>query len=174
MNQSHKYFESERLIIHPTSVLDAEFVFELMNTPKWIAFIGDRKINMVADAKKYIEVKMLPQLERLGFGNYTVIRKSDKTKVGTCGLYDREGLDGVDIGFAFLPQFENLGYAFESVNRLKDAAINDFNLKEINAITLEKNIGSQKLLEKIGMRFEKMIRIPNDPEELMFFTLKIE
>ena len=174
MEKTYSSFETERLIIRPTSILDAEFIMELMNSPKWIAFIGDRKISTVTDAKKYIEVKMLPQLERLGFGNNTVIRKEDNAKIGSCGLYDREGLDGVDIGFAFLPQFENRGYAYESVNRLKEAAINDFKLKEINAITLEENVGSQKLLEKIGLRFEKMIRIPNDPEELMFYTLKVE
>lgn len=46
----------------------------------------------------------------------TVIRKLDNVKIGTCGLYDREGIDGVDIGFAFLPEYEKKGFAFENAN----------------------------------------------------------
>lgn len=60
---------------------------------------------------------MRPQFERLGFGNYIMIRKSDGIKLGSCGLYDREGLDGIDIGYALMPQFERQGYAIEAASK---------------------------------------------------------
>ena len=104
--ESFKTFETERLFIKPTSQEDAEFIFELLNTPKWIENIGDRNIKSVEMAKDYIASKMHPQLERLGYGNYTLIRKIDGVKIGSCGLYDREGLEGINIGFAFLPEYE--------------------------------------------------------------------
>lgn len=166
-----KSFETSRLIIRPTYPEDGAFIYELLNTPKWIKFIGDRKVRSTEDGRQYILVKMIPQLERLGFSNYTVIKKEDNTKIGTCGLYDREGLEGVDIGFAFLPEYEKKGYAFEAANRLKKAALEDFGLKQINAITLKTNLDSQKLLEKLGMEFDSMVTLPNEEDELMLYKV---
>ncbi len=168
---NYKTFETERLILKSTSEEDAEFIFELMNTPKWIQFIGNRKIETVEDAKAYIKKKVTPQLERLGYANYTVIRKLDKVKVGTCGLYDREGLDGIDIGFAFLPQHEKQGYAFEASDKLKQAAFDEFGINEISAITIESNTSSQKLLEKLGLTLTGTTKLENDPEELLVYKI---
>ncbi|WNJ20309.1 GNAT family N-acetyltransferase [Pontibacter sp. G13] len=165
-----KTFETDRLQLIPTSETDAEFVLRLMNTPKWIQFIGDRNVHTLEDARAYIQKRMRPQLERLGYSNYTVIRKDDGMKIGSCGLYDREGLEGIDIGFAFLPEFEGKGYAFEGSKRIMDAAIEDFGLTQINAITLPANTSSQKLLEKLGLSLEKSMYLPNDPEELYLYV----
>lgn len=169
----NKTFKTERLILKPTDEKDASFILELLNTPKWLKYIGDRNVKTLESAKAYITNKMLPQLKKLGYSNYTVIRKSDKTKMGTCGLYDREGLDGIDIGFAFLPKYENKGYAFESANKLKNVAFNEFGIEEINAITTKDNVSSQKLLEKLEMRLFGTTNISNDNEELLLYkTIK--
>ena len=109
----YKTFETERLIIRPTSEEDAHFIFQLLNSPKWLEYIGDRNIKSIEEAKEYIRKKMTPQLIKLGYSNYTIISKKDQQKIGTCGLYDREGLDGIDIGFAFLPNYEGKGFGFE-------------------------------------------------------------
>lgn len=166
-----KIIETERLIIKPTSIEDAHFIFELLNTKKWIEFIGDRGVYSIKDAEDYIANKLLPQIERLGFGNFTIIRKSDNKKIGSCGLYDRDGIDGIDIGFALLTNYEKLGYAFESVNKLKEVAFNDFKLKEIKGITLVKNIASQNLLKKIGLEFEDYITVSHRKEKIMLFKI---
>jgi ribosomal-protein-alanine N-acetyltransferase len=166
-----KTFETDRLILKPTTVADAEFIRSLYNSPKWIKFIGDRQLNTVKDAENYIQTKLMPQMKRLGYGTYTIIRKSDGEKVGSCGLYDREGVNGIDIGFALLPDFEKKGYAFESVNYLKEIGFSDFKLKQISGITSKKNKASQDLLIKIGLKFEKTIILPNETEEILLFTL---
>lgn len=171
MNQNKSY-ETQRLLLKQTDKSDAQFVLELMNTPKWHKYIGDRNVHCVNDAIVYIAEKITPQFEQLGFGNYTVIRKSDGIKVGSCGLYDREGLDGVDIGFGFLPEFEKQGYAFESALKIKELAIYNFGLNQINAITSKDNIASQKLLEKLGLNFTKFITLPDSEEELMFYQIE--
>ena len=90
----YKVFETERLILRPTGVEDAALILKLLNMPKWLRFIGDRNVNTLEEAQLYIESRMLPQLGRLGYGNYTLVKKSDGTRLGTCGLYDREGLEG--------------------------------------------------------------------------------
>ena len=167
-----KIFKTDRLILRPTSEEDAAFILELLNTPKWLKYIGDRNVNTVKSAKEYIKNKILPQLIKLGYSNYTIIRKSDNIKIGSCGLYDREGLEGIDLGFAFLPEYEKKGYAFESANKLMNVAFNEFGINEISAITTKDNIASQKLLEKLGLIFIKTTNIPNDEEELLLYKLK--
>jgi RimJ/RimL family protein N-acetyltransferase len=167
-----KTFETERLFLRPCLVEDAAFIYELVNSPNWLKYIGDRNIKSHNDAEKHIKAKMYSQIERLGFGNYTVIRKKDGAKMGTCGLHDRDGLKGIDIGFAFLPEYEGKGYAFEAAERLKIAAFEDFLLDEIIAITLPDNLPSKKLLEKIGLSFSQMIKLPNDSTDLMLYRLK--
>lgn len=170
----YKSFETERLIIKPTSESDSEFIFELLNTPKWLKYIGDRNIKTVKNAKDYIKEKMIPQLERLGYSNYTLIRKQDNQKIGTCGLCDREGLDGIDIGFAFLPEYEKKGFAFESSNKLKEVAFSEFDIKTISAITTKDNTSSQKLLEKLGLKFIGTKKIPNDDKELLLYKIETQ
>ena len=170
--KTYIHFETERLILLPTSSDDAEFIFELVNTPKWLANIGDRNVKSVEDAKVYIQQRMTAQMEKLGFGNYTLIRKTDNIKIGTCGLYDREGLEGIDIGFAMLPAYENMGYGFESASKLLEVGIKVFHIKLISAITTKENIASQKLIEKLGLKYIKTINIPNDEEELLLYSLE--
>ena len=172
MPKVKKSYETERLFIIPTKEEDAAFIYELMNTPKFLKYIGDRNIKTVNDAANYIKERMIPQLNRLGFSNYTLIRKSDNCKVGTCGLYDREGLEGIDIGFAFLPAYENKGYGFEASSKLLELAFTCFGISEVKAITTKDNIPSQRLLEKLGLKNEGTTRIPDDEEELLLFVLK--
>ncbi|PKV51552.1 RimJ/RimL family protein N-acetyltransferase [Aquimarina sp. MAR_2010_214] len=172
MNQ-YKTFQTERLILKPTSLEDAEFIFKLFNSPKWIEYIGDRNIKTIEDAKEYIETKMITQLKKLGYSNYTLIRKEDNCKIGTCGLYDRDGLEGIDIGFAFLPEYEKKGYAYESANKLKNIAFSEFELTCVNAITRKENMSSQKLLEKLGMKKEGTTKLPNDFKEWLVYKIKI-
>lgn len=165
-------FETERLFLKPMSKEDAPFLLELLNSPKWIKYIGDRNVTSIQDAANYIKIKMTPQLKKLGYSNYAVIRKTDKITIGCCGLYDREGLEGVDIGFAFLPQYEKMGYAFESASKIKEVAFNNFELTKLSAITTEENIDSQRLLEKLGFQYIKTINIPDDDEDLLLYGVR--
>ncbi len=169
----YKKFETDRLDLKPVSVEDAEFILELVNKPKWLKFIGDRNIKSVEDAAQYISNKMTPQLHKLGYSNYVLIRKTDGVKLGTCGLYNREGLEGVDIGFALFPEYEGSGYALEAANRLKQAAQDDFGIDKLHAITVKDNLASQRLIEKLGLRFKKIIQLADDDEKLLLYSIDL-
>ena len=166
-----KTFETERLFLTPTTTEDAALILALFNTPKWIEFIGDRNLNNQEEAEEYIKTTILPEIEKNGFGNYTITRKFDDAKIGICGLYDRDGVDGLDIGLALLPKYENRGYGFECANKLKELAFTEFNLTEISGITLERNTESHKLLGKLGLQFEKNIKLKGDTEEVLLYKL---
>ncbi|MDO6389210.1 GNAT family N-acetyltransferase [Pontibacter sp. BT731] len=170
----YRSFETERLLLIPTSEEDAAFMLELLNSPSWLRYIGDRNVRTEEEAATYIRNRVTAQLERLGYANYTVIRKSDREKLGVCGLYDREGLEGIDIGFAFLPQHEKQGYALEAALEVKRAGIEEFGITQLKAITVKDNVASQKLLEKLGLRYSKQVQLPKDPEELLLYEFNAD
>ena len=173
-SQKVKQFQTERLFLKPTSEEDALFIFQLYNSPKWLKNIGNRNVHSEDDGRRYIPAKMLPQLQRLGFSNFTVIRKADGLKIGGCGLIDREGLEGIDLGFAFLPEYEKQGYALEAALEIKRAACEDFNLKRILAITSEENFSSQKLLEKLRFKYKELVKIPGEEMQLFLYECHLE
>ncbi|MBP6576087.1 MAG: GNAT family N-acetyltransferase [Chryseobacterium sp.] len=164
-----KTFETERLILKPADLEDADFFLKLYNLPSFIKFIGDRNLRTKEDAEKYILNRFRPQLERLGFGNYVVIHKELNKKIGAVGIFEREGLDVLDIGFSFFPEFEGKGYAYESASNLKEIAKNDFGVSKLSAITSKENYSSQKLIEKLGLKFQKLVTLPDETEELMYY-----
>ena len=170
--QQYNSFRSKRLIIRPTLEKDAELIYQLMNSPKFIKYVGDRQLYSVEDAEKYIQDKMLPQLHSLGYSNYSLINKKNGAKIGICGLYDREGLDGIDIGFGILPEYKGLGYAFESSSRIIKAGFEELEISEIKAITNKENIPSQCLLVKLGFNLKGTIILPNENEELLLYKIE--
>jgi [ribosomal protein S5]-alanine N-acetyltransferase len=170
LQDADKIYETERLILRPMSLDDGEFILDLYNRPKFIQFIGDRHLKTVEDAENYIKNRFLPQMERLGYGNYLMITKDDNhKKIGAVGIFEREGLDVVDIGFSLLDEFEGKGYAYEAAIKVKSIGMDDFGLKKISAITTKENFSSQKLIEKLGLKFQKYVTIPDDTEELMYY-----
>lgn len=162
-------FRTKRLSIRPITTEDAPFILELMNTPKWIKNIGDRNVNTIEDAEAYIIEKAFPQLKKFGYTNNVIIRKEDHKTLGTCGLYQREGMDSIDIGFAFLPEHEGKGYAFEAASRLMLAAKQDYGMTELSGFTLEANTSSRKLLERLGFSLLGIGKLPNNEEELLHY-----
>lgn len=164
-----KPLRTERLYIRTVLTDDAPFILELMNTPKWVEFIGDRNISTVEEAEAYIIEKAFPQLEKYGYTNNVIIRSEDNKKLGTCGLYHREDRDDPDIGFAFLPQFEGKGYAHEASKRIMTSAKEDYGFTELSAYTLENNESSRKLLERLGFSLKGIGKLPNNNEELLHY-----
>ncbi|WP_242270519.1 GNAT family N-acetyltransferase [Bacillus cereus group sp. BfR-BA-01310] len=149
--------ETERLILRWFDVKDAPFILELVNDPAWIQFIGDKGVRNLEDAKNYILNGPVDMYNKIGFGLYLVERKEDLTPLGMCGLIKRDSLEDIDIGFAFLEKFRSKGYGYESASAVMEYGKNELGLKRIVAITSIDNADSGKLLEKVGLRFEKII-----------------
>lgn len=164
-------FSTQRLCIKKTSLIDAPFMLNLMNTPKYLKYIGDRKITSIALAESFINTKIIEPFKVYGYSNYTVFNKETNNKMGVCGLYHRDGVQGVDLGFGFLPEYEKKGYAFEAASALLKIAEDKLHLKVINAITHLENEASKKLLLKLGFNYISNIKLPNDKEEVALFTL---
>lgn len=162
--------ETERLSLRWLTPDDAAFMFELVTDPSWVEFIGDRGLKTHEDARAYITEKYVASYERDGFGLYAVELKGAGTPVGICGLIKREGLEDVDVGFAFLPRYAGLGYASESAAAVMAHGRTAFGIGRIVAITTPNNLRSIRVLEKAGLRFERLIRLSGDAEELALYA----
>lgn len=161
--------ETQRLIIRQFTLLDAPFIIELLNTPTWIQFLGNRNINTEDDARNYLTQGPLTSYEVNGYGPYLVALKETNTPIGLNGLIKRDGLSHADIGFAFLPAYTGQGYAFESAKAVMDYGYNTLHLPHIVAVARHDNNQSITLLGKLGLKFYDTIFLPGIAHELMYF-----
>jgi RimJ/RimL family protein N-acetyltransferase len=165
-----KILETERAILREVVETDSEFILDLLNQPSFIKYIGDRNVRTIEEARDYIETRFTNSYRQFGFGMWAVESKESGETMGLCGFVKRDSLPDADIGFAFLPQFEKKGYAFESAAASMKYGQNVLKLPRVLAITSKDNFSSQKLLGKIGLKFERLISLPADAEELKLFS----
>jgi RimJ/RimL family protein N-acetyltransferase len=170
LERAVRALETERLILRRLTAADAEFVMELVNEPAFIRNIGDKGVRNLQDAVGYITSGPIASYAQHGFGLYRVELKDSGVLVGMCGLLKRDTLEHPDIGFAFLKRHWGQGYAYESASAVMRYAREVLGLPRIVAITAPDNEGSRRVLEKIGMRLEKMIDVPGYDQPSRFFT----
>jgi len=164
-------YQTERLLLRRFSEEDAPFILTLLNEPSFLRYIGDKKVRTLEDARKYILNGPVASYERNGFGLCLVELEESHTPIGMCGLLKREELPDPDIGFAFLPAFWNKGFAFEAATAVLRDARERPGLERILAITSLDNEASIKLLQRLEFKFEKVIRLSADREEVKLFSL---
>jgi len=161
--------ETERLVLRRLSSDDAEFILELLNQPSFLQYIGDKGVRNNDDAVNYIQTGPVASYEKCGFGLYLVELKDSARPIGICGLLKRDSLPDVDVGFAFLPDYWSRGYAFEAAVAVMNYGKEVLGLRRIVAITSLDNEASISLLEKIGLKFEGLIKLVEDKPEVRLF-----
>jgi [ribosomal protein S5]-alanine N-acetyltransferase len=165
--------ETDRLVLRHMNEGDAGFILQLLNEPSFIQNIGDRNVRSLDDARAYIVNGAMASYARHGFGLYIVTCRTTGESMGMCGLIKRETLEDVDIGYAFLPKFWSKGFAVEAALAVKQFARQVIGLERIVAITDPRNLSSIRVLEKIGMKFEKMVLLEEGDIELKLFSLDL-
>jgi RimJ/RimL family protein N-acetyltransferase len=168
-----KVIETTRLTLRWLSVDDTAFIVALLNDPAWLRFIGDKGVRTQDDARRYIVNGPLKMYGQYGFGLYLTELKDSGVPIGLCGLIKRDGLADVDVGFAFLPEYRKNGYAFESSSAVIAHGENVLRLTRIVAITAPANRDSVRLVEKLGLRFERNVQLPNDGEVISLYARAI-
>jgi len=187
-----KILETERLVLREVDAGDDAFMLDLLNQPSFIRYIGDRHVRDLEQSRTFIESRYRASYRDNGFGLYAVELKSEHTDenasgqnirnpkpdipnqvIGICGFVRRDTLPDADIGFAFLPQFEGKGYAFESASAVMDYGKNVLGLKRVLAITSLDNDSSIKLLGKLGFKFDRLVTLGSDTEEIRLFSADI-
>jgi ribosomal-protein-alanine N-acetyltransferase len=153
--------KSQRLCFRKAHESDAEFIYSLVNDPDWLQYIGDRKVNSLQDAVRFIVENINAQHhdERLGL-KICCVRSNDlfekvknkDTPIGVCGLLKRDYLDSIDIGYAFAKKYRGFGYAIEAALFFKDYAFNELNVDKLYATVSKENGKSISLLDQLGFK----------------------
>ena len=149
--------ETKRLVLSKITVDDASFLLELMNTPGWLKYNGDRNVKTLKQATAHIQNNQLKCYEKNGYGYYKIQVKA-------------ENLKHIDIGFSLLPDYHGKGYGFEAASEIMKLAKHTFNIKTVYAITLPINQPSIHLLEKLGLSYQKTVKPFEDDKELLLFA----
>jgi len=158
-----------RLQLREMELQDDEFILQLLNEAAFLRFIGDKGVRTLSDARDYIWKGPMDSYRRFGFGLYLASLRHGGLPIGICGLVKRDNLADVDVGFAFLSRYWSQGYATESAAAVLTHGKERLQLPRIVAITAPDNHGSIAVLEKIGLRFERMIRLTENSPELKLF-----
>ena len=165
--------ETERLFLRRFTVDDAQFILTLVNEPSFLRYIGDKQVRNLEDARQYILNGPVASYERNGFGLYLVELRKSHTPIGMCGLIKREELPDPDVGFAFLPDFWTRGFAFEAAAAVLQNAGERLRLERILAITSLDNEASIRLLQRLGFRFDREIKLSPEREPVKLFVYRI-
>jgi ribosomal-protein-alanine N-acetyltransferase len=159
------HFETERLLIRPIEISDAEFMLQLLNTEGWLKFIGDRNVHSIEEAAAYIQ----KFITNPNFHYHTIYLKSSNIPIGVLSFLKRDEYEFPDLGFALLPNFERSGFAYEAASAYLNHFKSSSEIKQIIGITKENNIKSIQLLEKLGFSFNNK----SQKEALTIFMLNL-
>lgn len=149
---------TQRTIISEAQINDRQFFYDLMNSPGWLQYIGDRGIQSLADAVHYIQHSLLASYEENGFGLYKVCLKANQIPIGICGFLQRPYLEFPDLGFAMLPDFTGQGLMKEAANGLLNQAGQQGNWPKVFAITSPENDRSKGLLRSLQFEDKGLIQ----------------
>jgi [ribosomal protein S5]-alanine N-acetyltransferase len=161
--------ETARLSLRRLGPDDAPFVVALLNEPSFRENIGDRGVRNVEDAYRYLRDGPMAMYARYGYGLWHVARKSDGAGIGMCGLLKRDSLPDADLGYAYFPAYWGQGYALEAAEATLRHGAQIFGLRRVLGVVSAGNNASIRVLEKAGMRFERMHAMnPGEPDVCLY------
>ncbi|QFT12861.1 GNAT family N-acetyltransferase [Vibrio sp. THAF190c] len=151
--------KTERLVVRQLTLKDADFVIRLYNDESFIRNIADKNIRTSEDAEIYLTNGPLASYETYGFGLNLVSLRKTGTPIGICGVLKRPELDSPDLGYAFLPEYCNQGYATEASIGVLQHVVKALSLDTVLAVTFPSNKGSNRVLTKVGFELKGTIEL---------------
>lgn len=150
--------ETERLILRNITLSDAEDVFNYTSNPEVSRFTIWSCHRSIGDSIKFINWhnRLQKQGRPVSWG---VIDKATMKLIGTAGFESYiSDHKTADIGYAIAVEYWNRGYTTEAVKKIIDFGFDKLKLSRIEAVCDVANIGSARVMEKSGMKFEGIQR----------------
>ncbi len=154
---------TDALTLRPLAETDAPFVLRLLTDAGWLRWIGDRGVHSLDEARAY--VRKGPQAMAREHGAGLRLVEASGVAAGLCGLLVRDGHTGMDLGFAFLPEFRGRGLATQSGRMVLDDARERLGLARVSAFVSPGNAASVAVLTRLGFAFEAMAALGGEPVE---------
>ncbi|HJT81474.1 MAG TPA: GNAT family N-acetyltransferase [Chthoniobacterales bacterium] len=151
--------KTERLIVREYTGDDAADFFRLNSDPEVMRYVPDQPMKTVEEARAVIVSRPMVDYRERGFGRWACITKSTGEHIGFCGLKFLPEINGIDLGFRFLPVHWGKGLATEAGKACVDYGFNQLGLEEIFGFAEPENHASIRVLQKVGMQFVDEFRL---------------
>ena len=168
-----KILETERMELGVIGEEDAEIMLAIWNDPAFIRNVSDRGVRTIEEARAAVREGAQKMFDDFGYGPYWMQLKLDGSRIGICGLFKRENLDDPDIGFAVLPDWTGQGFAGEAAAAVVAYARDELGLPALTAIVSPANEPSIGLIRKLGMSFDRMIKMPGDEDAIQLYSMPL-
>lgn len=146
--------ETERLILRELVPTDAEDMLRLHSNYQVQKYTGEDLITTLEGIYSKINEKT-NDYEKYGYGRWATILKNGKQFAGWAGLAYLPEFNEIDLGYRFLPEFWGKGIATEACRAILTYGFDKLKLKRIIAIAMKENKASIRVMEKVGMQFDK-------------------
>ena len=163
--------ETSSLILREFTKDDFESVYEFNSNHDVHKYTGDEITNTLEKAREIIEKIWLKDYNTYGYGRWAVVYKPDNKIIGFAGLKYLPEINETDIGYRFLPQYWGLGIASEVSKEIIKYGFEQLSLERIIGIAMPENIGSWKVLEKMGLTLYKTDAYDGDGKKYNWYKI---
>jgi RimJ/RimL family protein N-acetyltransferase len=162
--------QTERLELRRFTLEDAEAYFPLVSDPAVLRYTGEKPLRSLDSVRELLASRPLRDYAVHGYGRMACVEKSSQRLVGFCGLKYLEDLQETDIGYRFLPECWGMGYATESAQMIMQHGARKLGLSRVIGLVEPENIGSVRVLEKLGLAFESEVMLEDHPDKLLLYA----
>jgi len=145
---------TDRLTLRPFQAGDAALKHRLIGDLR--VFFWRTEPGTLEEAEEWVARDIDRQTAK-GLGSWAVFEKSNGDFVGQVILQELPETGEPEIGYHFVPEAQGHGYATEAALELLRHGFIGLNLPRIVAVVLPDNLPSQKVMKKLGLRYEKDI-----------------
>ncbi|WP_298309728.1 GNAT family N-acetyltransferase [uncultured Aquimarina sp.] len=160
--------ETERLLLRRITLDDKEKLLRLYSDPDVQKYTGEPVVESIEEIEKAIQVR-INDYDKYGYGRWATVLKNGMQFVGWAGLAYLPEFDEIDLGYRFLPEFWGSGIATEASQAILTYGFDTLKLKKIIAIAMKENKASIRVMEKIGMEFDKFAPYEPGSEDAVWY-----
>ena len=160
--------ETERLLLRKITLDDKKHLFKLHSNPDVQKYTGETVVESIEEIEKAIQTR-INDYEKYGFGRWATFLKNGMQFVGWAGLAYLPEFDEIDLGYRFLPKFWGSGLATEASHAILTYGFDKLELNKIIAIAMKENKASIRVMEKVGMEFDKFAPYELGSEDAVWF-----
>jgi RimJ/RimL family protein N-acetyltransferase len=165
--------ETALLLLRAITPADRDELFELHTDPEVQKYTGESVVDSKEKIDKAIE-KRQRDYAKHGFGRMATIIKETGEFVGWAGLTYLPEFAAVDLGYRFKTKYWGRGYATEASQAILKQGFEMHKLDEIVAIALPENKASIRVMQKVGMNFDKLAPYDDEIEETVWYKMTKE
>ena len=161
--------ETERLFLRKITLDDKEALFKLHSNLAVQKYTGEPVVNSIEEIETTIHAR-INNYKKYGYGRWATILKNGMQFAGWAGLAYLPEFDEIDLGYRFLPEYWGAGIATEASRAILTYGFDTLKLKKIIAIAMRENKASIKVMEKIGMEFDKFAPYEIGSEDAIWYA----